>query len=187
MASEVQICNEALAFLGVPVILSLTDDSKAARHCNLIYDSKRDELLRSFEWKFATKRANLSPTTNTPAFKWTYEFKKPTDCLRLLFVGDADENKLPYVLESNNILSNYNLLYIKYTYRVEDPMEMDVLFRHALSAYMSQFLANVLGMKAEYNKTVEEYETAVAEARFQGSIETAQEEMEAEDWLQSRI
>ena len=187
MASEVQICNEGLGFIGVPVIISLTDDSKAARQCNLIYEDKRDELLREFEWKFATKRTNISPTTSSPAFKWTYAFNVPTDMIRLLFVGDADENKLPYVLESNQILANYDLLYIKYTYRVTDPNKMDPLFRAALSMYMAQYLANPLGMKSEYNKVVEEYETKIADARFQGSIETQQEDIEAEDWLQSRI
>ena len=186
MASEVQICNEGLAFLGVPAILSLADDSKSARQCNLIYDSKRDELLRSYEWKFATTRTNLAPTVDTPAFDWTYEFNLPADCLKLLYVGDANKVRYPYRLESNKILANYDVLYIIYTKRVTDPDSMDASFRATLSMYIAQHVSKPLGAKSEYNKAVEEYETRLAEARFAGSVEAHDEVIEAENWLESR-
>ena len=186
MASEVQICNEALAFLGVPAILSLEDDSKAARQCNLIYESKRDELLRSHEWKFATKRTNLAPVTDTPAFEWDYAFNLPTDCLKLLYVGDANNLRYPYSLELNQILANYDVLYIKYTQRIVSPDSFDPSFRATLSMYISQHISKPLGAKSEYSKAVEEYETRLSEARFAGSIEDDDKIMETEDWLESR-
>jgi len=188
MASEVQICNEALAVLGVPAILTLTDNSKAARQCNLIYANKRDELLRNFEWTFAIRRTNLSPIVTTPAFEWDYAFNRPSDSLKLLYVGDSSgQGRYPFSFEMNKILCNYNLIYIKYIMRVVDPNEMDVLFRNTLSAYLSYHLATPLGMKSEYNKAVEDYESKLSEARFNGSIEVDDETVEAEDWLNSRI
>ena len=83
MASEVKICNVGLAFLGVPSIIALSDNSKAARHCSLLFDDKRDELIRAHDWTFAIRRTNLSPLSASPGFKWTYQFQKPSDCLRL--------------------------------------------------------------------------------------------------------
>lgn len=186
MASEIQICNEALAFIGVPAILSRADNSKPARQCNLIFDDKRDELLRNFEWKFATKRVNLAPTTTTPDFGWTYEFNIPADCEKVLFVGTSDEIEIPYSLEGNKILANYDLIYVKYTQRIMDPNKMDSLFRATLAMYLTQYICTPLGKKSEYNKCVEEYESKLSDARFAGSIEMYDDKMEAEDWLQSR-
>ncbi len=186
MASEVQICNEALAFLGVPAIISLEDNSKSARQCNLIYESKRNELLRSHEWKFATKRTDLAPTGTAPAFEWAYAFNLPADCLKLLYVGDANGLHYPYSLELNQILANHDVLYIKYTQRIESPDSFDPSFRATLSMSIAQHISKPLGAKSEYNKAVEEYETKLSEARFAGSIEAGDEAIEAEDWLESR-
>ncbi len=186
MASEVQICNEGLAFIGVPAILTLGDNSKPARQCNLIYTSKRDELLRSHEWKFATKRTNLSPTTTAPAFGWDYAFNIPSDCLKLLYVGDSDGNRREYSLELNQILTNNDLIYIKYTKRIESPDSMDALFRATLSMYIAQHVAKPLGAKSDYQRAVEEYETKLSDARFNGSIEAGDEYIEATSWLESR-
>ncbi len=185
--SEVHICNLALSYLGIPPILSRDDNSKPARECNLIFDDRRDELLRLFEWKFATKRTDLSPLSSDPAFEWTYQFNVPSDSLKILFVGSADGVWYPFDYEGNKILVNYDLIYVKYTRRVEDTNEMDPLFRGVLSSYLAQFLALPLGMKSQYSKALELYETSLSEARFNGSVEEYEDKMESEDWLESRI
>ena len=187
MASEVQICNDALAFIGIPAIVALSDNSKPARQCNLIFDDKRDYLLRSFEWKFATIRTNLAPLTAAPAFEWSYQFQLPSNCLKLLYVGDAYGYDYPYKLENNKILAEYDVLYIRYTKQVEDTNDMDVLFRAALSAFLTTHLTTALGVKEEYEKCLEDYETKIADARFAGSIEDPHESIVAEDWLESRL
>ena len=185
--SETQICNLALSFIGVPAIIALDDNGKAARECNLIYTDKRDELLRNFEWKFAITRTNLAPDSASPDFGWTYQFSAPSDCIKLIYVGSADEIKYPFSYEGNKILANYDLIYIKYIKRVTDTTEMDPLFRGTLSGYLSQFLAIPLGMKSEYSKAVEQYESALGDARFNGSIEEYEDKMESPDWLESRL
>jgi len=167
MASEVQICNDALAFIGIPAIVALSDNSKPARQCNLIFDDKRDYLLRSFEW--------------------SYQFQLPSNCLKLLYVGDAYGYDYPYKLENNKILAEYDVLYIRYTKQVEDTNDMDVLFRAALSAFLTTHLTTALGVKEEYEKCLEDYETKIADARFAGSIEDPHESIVAEDWLESRL
>ncbi len=185
--SEVQICNIGLSFINVPAITALTDNSKAGRECNLNYEPKRDDLLRLYEWKFATTRVSLAPTTTTPAYEWTYEMNLPADCIKLLHVGDVDGYQRVYSLENNKILTNETILYIKYTKRITETSTMDPLFRAALSMYLAQHLANPLGMKSEYKKALDEYEAKISDARFAGSIEDYDEVMEATDWIESRF
>jgi hypothetical protein len=59
--SIVGICNLGLVNgLGQDPIASLTDNRKAAIHCNLAYDPTRRAMLRAHPWDFATARARLS-------------------------------------------------------------------------------------------------------------------------------
>jgi hypothetical protein len=50
MASEVSICNRALAMLGANTITSLQDGSTEANVCNAVYADARDAVLRSHPW-----------------------------------------------------------------------------------------------------------------------------------------
>jgi hypothetical protein len=59
------ICNEALQELGEQPITSLSDTTKRAEACNLIYASERDRLLKSHPWKFALRRVKTSLNENT--------------------------------------------------------------------------------------------------------------------------
>ena len=50
MASVVDICNSALNQIGASNIISLTEDSKAARICNQRYDFIRDYVFLAHPW-----------------------------------------------------------------------------------------------------------------------------------------
>ena len=71
MASVVDICNSALNLIGASNILSLTEDSKAARICNQRYNFVRDATFRSHPWNCLIRRATLSPETDTPNFDFS--------------------------------------------------------------------------------------------------------------------
>ena len=67
MASEVQICNLALAKIGDQQITSLTENSKAGRLCNLVYEPLRDATLRAHPWNFAITRETLALHSVAPS------------------------------------------------------------------------------------------------------------------------
>jgi hypothetical protein len=102
MASEVSICNRALAAISSrSTISSLTESSEAARQCNLIYADTRDEVLQMASWNFAQRTAllallksapgtpsNASSTATQwsadfPAPPWLYEYAYPDQCLQM--------------------------------------------------------------------------------------------------------
>ena len=184
MSSEVEICNEALTSLGENPILSLTDDIKAARLCNLKYEAKRDYLLRRYIWNFATQRATLSSDVATPEYGFSAQFTLPSDCIQFREIYPIS---VPYKIEKNKILCDESILYIKYTYRVTDPNSMDATFKEALSALLSRELAIPLSDSVSLFKQMDElYEVKLSEARFAGSIEQDLECIEATEWINAR-
>lgn len=184
MSSEVEICNEALTALGENTIINLTDASKAARVCNLKYANKRDYLLRRYPWSFATKRTTLAADVDTPDFEFSAQFTLPAD---YILFREMYPNTISYSIEGNKILCDESILYIKYTYRVTDPNEMDATFMEALSALLARELAIPLADSTTKHRQMDElYEVKLSEARFAGSIEQDIEALEATDWLNSR-
>jgi hypothetical protein len=135
MASEVEICNNALNMLGATPILALTDDTSQARICNGRYAYNRNALLRSYPWNFAISRAELAQSTTTPVWEYDYQYALPTNpaCLKVI---DMEED-YKYKIEGQYILTNSSTCTITYISLVTDPNIMDVLFREALSAQIA--------------------------------------------------
>lgn len=104
MASDVQIVNKALVKIGASTITSLTENSKAARSANAIYELTRDAALRDHPWNFAHKRVILASDSEEPAFGWTYAYTMPADFLRVIQWGEMPEDEIPYRMEGGKLL-----------------------------------------------------------------------------------
>lgn len=92
MASEVDICNLALAHLGdVAGVSSISppDQSAQAKHCARFYPISRDALLEMHPWGFATKRMSLA-LLSTDSNQWSYVYAGPTDVVNYLKIIDPD-------------------------------------------------------------------------------------------------
>src|SRR5574340_792260 len=66
--SAVDIANRALQHCGVPPsnrIAALTDNSKNAKECALVYDKVRESELREKDWRYSISD-QASNTGNTP-------------------------------------------------------------------------------------------------------------------------
>lgn len=89
MATDVDICNLALARVGQRQFIQELDDSTTeAELCSVLYPAARDALLTTFDWPFATKHQVLALLQETRS-GWAYAYKWPTDCLkaRYIFAG----------------------------------------------------------------------------------------------------
>lgn len=92
MASEVDICNLALGYLGDAATLASIDPpegSAQADHCATFYPVARDALLEMHDWGFATKRVLLAPLTST-SNQWQYCYAAPTDLVNTIAVISSD-------------------------------------------------------------------------------------------------
>lgn len=142
MASQVDVANLALSILGKPSIASLLDNSNAARVINIEYDMLRRGLLMGpGTWRFSIKRASLPSLVQTPVSgPFTTMYAAPSDCLRILQVGDtypgldfSDYRQGPtdadYSFEGGNILCDYGApLSLVYVGDVTNTVLMDPNF-----------------------------------------------------------
>lgn len=87
MASDVDVCNLALAHLGDKATVSSIsppEGSAQAEHCARFYPIARDLVLEAHEWGFATKRATLALLTATPPPGFCFVYALPADCRNII-------------------------------------------------------------------------------------------------------
>lgn len=92
MASEVDICNLALSFLGDDASVSSIsppEGSAQAEHCSRFYPIARDGLLNLHNWNFASRRALLAQVTNTSS-QWRYAYALPANVMTVSAVIPSD-------------------------------------------------------------------------------------------------
>jgi hypothetical protein len=198
-ASNVAIANLALTKLGDLRILNLTDNTKPAREVNAVFDMTRDYLQRRFSWRFCIKRANLAADTTVPLWDWAYQYPLPTDCMRILQVGQwypsPDLSDListggqEYVVEGKYILSNQaGPLKLRYLSRVTDPVQFDAAFDMAFSAYLAYILAEPLTASGEQKQMAyNDYRNAIKDAVIANAIENPPESLADQTWILARL
>ena len=164
--------NQALAMLGADSISNIdTDTTDNAVKCRAVYESVRDELLRSHEWNFAITRAELAVLATEPEYEYEYEYTLPTApyCLRVLEL----ENGYPFSVEGRKLLTNESSAKIKYIARVSNAATLDVSF---VAAY-TILLAICLCLSITTSRTLKEdlkadFAFAILEAQGNNAIES---------------
>jgi hypothetical protein len=155
MASEVDICNLALARLGDNATVASIDPpegSAQAEHCARFYPVARDSLLEMHAWKFATRRVLLAKLT-VESWDWAFAYAEPTGALKLLGVLSAtasnDDETQPYEAESaangtSIILTNQEGASLRFVARVTDTTKFSPLFVDALAWLLASYLAGLV-------------------------------------------
>lgn len=135
--SEVALANNALQLIGRgKFIVSLDEDSQAARIMRAALPTVRDAVLRAYPWNFAQARAEIAEDETAPLFEYAHAYTLPEDCLfcHTIYNGD-DEN---WKVEGRKILTDMGApIYIKYTRRVTDLAQSDPLFFDVLAARLA--------------------------------------------------
>jgi hypothetical protein len=185
MASVVGICNAALQKLGAERINDLLEDSANARSCNAAYERLRDAELRAHPWRFAMTRASLPADADAPEFGKARSFPLPDDWLRMLPpYPEMNMNDLDWEIEGRSIYTNDSApLDIRYIRLVEDPNEMDALFREALAARMAhEMCEEITQSNTKQQLAADNYKNAIREARRTNAIESISAEPPTDTW-----
>lgn len=195
MASEVEICNLALSRIGAGATISdLSEESQEAFHCNLVYASARDAVLRDFPWSFAKKYKKLSVAT-TSLGKWSYAYTYPNDALSVRSILQADDAADPIKFEialkddnvSKVILTNQENAELVYTAKVTDATLFDALFIQALSWRIASEVAMPLTRDANAMQSAYQmYQSIVADAQLADARESYDTIERDAEWVRGR-
>lgn len=190
MASEVSICNRALAMIGAEPIAALTEDSAGGRACDLLYEPCRDYVFRQMSWNCLTTRASLALLSDSPAFGFDNQFALPSDCLRLVDIVDSNNVSTTYdwSVEGGNVLTNLSTVYAVYIKKETDVAKWDSLLQEAVAAYLSHELAKKMGKDASIIHTAYAlYEDKLGEAARVDSQVSSVQVMSPTGWTESRF
>lgn len=147
MATQLSICNQALAEIAAQDIDSIDENSLEAKTCKKFYADTLTELLEGdHAWNFATKRAPLSTSVvNGRPEEWVFAYDMPDDCAfpqRLLpnMVGGgapvgewADGLGRLYDIEAGTLYTSFESATLEYTANTLVEARMPALFARAFS------------------------------------------------------
>lgn len=142
MASQVDICNVALARIGQAPIAAMNEASTEAQFATRFWSIALRDTLRAHPWNFAVTTAELAAVTAKPG--WTYAYQLPADCLRALaLVSDTanDPDAIRYEIRGKALLSNQETAVLKYIAFVPDTTKYDDAFVSALAYRLAAELA----------------------------------------------
>lgn len=178
MATEVDICNMALAYLGDRATVSSInppEGSAQADHCARFYPIARAQLLSEYPWAFALKRTKLAKLA-TPVATEGNSFTLPQDCVRLVSVHAVGapevDSILDYDFESFNgyVIINCQAeeIFVKYVSSTTAESMFTPVFADTLAHLLASKLAGSLVPGTSGIKLAQEelklYRAFVAEA-----------------------
>lgn len=176
MASQVEICNKALVYLGVKSIASLAENSNPALRLSAVYATARDATLRSHAWGFATMVETLAQISAETIPGWKYLYMVPPLCIRIDLVFDNTQTTNPDPIEYMEVRSptsgqraiacNSSPAYIRYVYLVDDTTLYSADFVEAFALKLGAETAYVLTGNTELGPRLQAaFGAAVSEAK----------------------
>ena len=183
--TKINIINRALGLLGAEFITTLTEDTKAARFSNELFDDTRDAVFRMHPWNCCIKRASLSLTGTTPAFYFTAEFQLPADWLRIV---RPEDDGLEYKIEGDKLLTEGDTFRCTYVFKntvvtTYDPLLVDVLAVKLAANLTMPLLQDLRTLDAMNNL----YMQKLGVARSTDAMEGTPEGLDADFWIESRV
>jgi hypothetical protein len=182
--SKTDILNKALTLVGASPVTSIDDSTNNARILSRVYEIALREILAACKWNFATKRANLSLTTDT--LDWydtsnTYVYSKPTDIIRIYGTHDSAAT---WREEGDYIISDTSGLGVRYVYYLDVPSKYPSYFVkafiHKLAAEVAYAIVNSGSLAEKY---MELYESvSLPDARSANAQTGDQQSLEDDAW-----
>lgn len=198
MASQVEICNQALTKAGAARIVSLNDDTESARVLSAIYNVKLEAELAAQPWTFAIKRVQLPASSTAPLFGWARQFPAPADYLAMVEVGedyvfyDTDAGAL-FQLEGSDaglvVLTDAGSpLNIRYIRKVTTPGLYPALFVEAFACRLAAEICERLTQNLSKRQAAwEERKQALRDARRVNAIEQPPRQVPPSSWTRALL
>ncbi len=188
MTDSTEICNLGLAKIGEDTILNLSENSRAGRACNLIYEPMRRALLRAHNWNFSIKRVELAIKVGIPDYGFGFQFQLPADFLKLVGTSWDEYLNVKFKVEGKTIVTDESTFSITYVTDFVDANGFDSLFSEALATRIAAELAIILVNNADLKIVMmNEYDTKFGEAKSNDAQDNMTDEFITSTWVNSRL
>lgn len=149
--NSTDICNMALSSIGQGRIVSMEENSEAARQCKIYYNHLRQTLLLSFPWNFAARSVKLAKLeAEVPGWNEVYAY--PNACLAIRQIYDRDgagrkmdeyaEYSMAAVNDSTRVIcTDIENAWADYTADIENAQLFSADFTEALMRGLASALA----------------------------------------------
>ena len=152
MSTTTEIANLAISHLGNGKEIGNleTENSQEANAIRRFYETSRDEMLRLFDWPFATKFVALSLIEEDPTDEWGFSYQYPSDCLKFRRILGAGRNPInknrliyrtAYGTAGQIVLTDIEDAEAEYTMGVTDTSRFTPDFVMALSYRLAAYVA----------------------------------------------
>lgn len=186
--SKTDIANKALGHLGQDPIIDLDQDqSVRGSAIREVYDQTLKEVLRDFDWKFATFRKDLNADGSYIAEDYSYRYILPTLPEFLRFLNIVNDPRAPYAFEHGYLYTNLSSVRLRYIGKVTDPNQFDATFIETFALK----LAGVRGYKITMDQSkadgfLAKYEKLKIDAQTNDSQEKQQTYRDDSQWEAAR-
>lgn len=166
-----EIANNALSGVGEKQIQDIDDNSSVrSRQVKVVYEQALRSIGRTHNWNCLLKRRVLGndPDNLDPLGQWSYAYRIPEDCLKLVQLNGVDVGLIPgrYSLEGRHILTDDDEAKIQYVGYNTDSSIYDSLFTEAFIVFLSARIARIIrqddGLASE---KLREFENMLSSAR----------------------
>lgn len=159
MPTSIEHCNRALNMIGSGPIASFLETSDKARTCSAQYEDTVKLLLTMANWRFATRKAQLSRLLDPPLSIYRYAYQLPS---AMLAGPDAVYNSAGigsppivqgYEVFERTLLTDLETVYIDYRFRPLEsnwPAWFDSLMTLALAAKFAKGVTDQTDLAIEY-------------------------------------
>jgi len=165
MATDIEICSNALIMVGHGPIASFTDGGAGANTATALYATTYESVLSQHRWRFASAKMALSKLTATPQNEWSNAFQLPANYITTTKVYPVTD----YEIFEDKLYSNADSIDIDYIFK-PDESKLPSYFQRLLEFN----LASIFAIPVTDNSTkAEEYrkmaEDQLKRARFTDS------------------
>lgn len=194
--SKVGIFNMALHHLSItaPISVNSMDKDSKAIILNNFYETARDEVLKAFDWGFASAYKDLTLSTEkSPNPKYPFVYDCPNDCVTARAIIDTvkgDERKFEPYINSNgdkSYLAEVECARLRYTKRVEKEVLFEPEFALTLSYYLAALAGETItGQQKKADACLQKYEWKLKKAKQLNAQEGAAEDEDNSEYYDVR-
>lgn len=166
-AQWVDLANRALLRIGSEQISTLDEGVPRANYCSQLLPQAIETVYSTYHWRAASKRVQLAPLADAPAYGYAYQFALPSDCALVRAV----ECEGPYAISNQKILTDAMSVYISYLALPASPAEMPVAVRDLVVRQLAYLISMpILRNDGASNRLLQEYYQAYGQAVTQDGI-----------------